>query len=50
MINRSEEERLLSLAEENNILLKSIFRHLQSPNEDIKDFMINVIANNIGRR
>lgn len=49
-MSRTEEERLLILAEQNNIILNSIFRHLQSPTEDMKDFIINVIANNIGRK
>lgn len=43
-------DELLSLVKDNNKMLKDIWIYLQNPNNDIKDFIINVIANQIGRR
>ena len=47
----NEEQELLSLTRDNNIILKNIWTilHQGSPNDDFKDFIINIIANNIGR-
>jgi hypothetical protein len=47
---RSEEEELLSLIRDNNKMLKDIRTILNNPNNDIKDFIMNVIANQFGRR
>ena len=43
-------EELLTLARDNNKMLKDIWTILNNPNNDIKDFMMNVIANQFGRR
>ncbi len=43
-------EELLTLTRDNNSMLKDIWNILNNPNNDIKDFMINVIANQIGGR
>ena len=45
-------EELLELAKDNNRMLKDIWilLHTGSPNDDFKDFLINVIANQIGGR
>ena len=43
-------EELLTLARDNNKMLKDIWTVLNNPNNDIKDFMMNVIANQFGRR
>lgn len=42
-------EEILFLLRENNRLLQDIWMHLHTgtPNDDIKDFIINVIANKI---
>ena len=49
---QSEEQELLSLTRDNNRLLKDIWTFLYqgSPNDDIKDFVINVIANQFNRK
>lgn len=49
-MSRSEEEELLSLIRDNNKMLKDIWTILNNPNNDIKDFIMNVIANQFGRR
>lgn len=48
----NEEQELLSLTRDNNRMLKDIWTilHAGSPNDDFKDFIINVIANQIGGR
>lgn len=46
----NEEQELLSLVKDNNKMLKDIWTILNNPNNDIKDFIINVIANQIGGR
>ena len=44
----NEEQELLSLTKDNNRLLKAIWYKIVDPNNDIKDFIMNVIANQIG--
>ena len=46
----NEEQELLSLVKDNNKMLKDIWIILNNPNNDIKDFIMNVIANQFGRR
>lgn len=46
----NEEQELLSLIRDNNRMLKDIWTVLNNPNNDIKDFIMNVIANQFGRR
>ena len=48
----NEEQELLSLTRDNNKMLRDIWTllHQGSPNDDFKDFMINVIANQVSRR
>ena len=41
---------LLTLTRDNNKMLKDIWSILNNPNNDIKDFIMNVIANQFGRR
>ena len=43
---------LLTLTRDNNKMLKDIWTllHQGSPNDDLKDFVINVIANQFSRR
>ena len=43
-------EELLTLTRDNNKMLKDIWTILNNPNNDIKDFIMNVIANQFGRR
>lgn len=43
-------EELLTLTRDNNKIIKDIWTILNNPNNDIKDFMMNVIANQIGGR
>jgi hypothetical protein len=43
-------EELLTLSRDNNKMLKDIWTILNNPNNDIKDFVMNVIANQIGGR
>ena len=43
-------EELLTLTRDNNKMLKDIWTILNNPNNDIKDFTMNVIANQFGRR
>jgi hypothetical protein len=48
--NRLDE--LLTLTRDNNKMIRDIWTilHQGSPNDDFKDFIINVIANQIGNR
>lgn len=48
----NEEIELLSIVKDNNRMLKDIWTilHTGSPNDDFKDFLINVIANQFGRK
>ena len=46
----NEEQELLSLTKDNNKMLKDIWIYLQNPNNDIKDFIMNIIANQFDRR
>ena len=48
----NEEQELLSLTRDNNKMLKNIWTllHQGSPNDDFKDFVINVLANQFSRR
>ena len=43
-------EELLALTRDNNKMLKDIWTILNNPSNDIKDFIMNVIANQIGGR
>lgn len=49
-MTQNEEQELLTLIKDNNKMLKDIWTllHQGSPNDDFKDFMINVMANQIG--
>ena len=51
-MTQNEEQELLTLIKDNNKMLKDIWilLHTGSPNDDFKDFLINVIANQIGGR
>ena len=49
-MTQNEEQELLFLTRDNNKMLKDIWTILNNPNNDVKDFIINVIANQIGRR
>ena len=49
-MSKNEEQELLSLVKDNNKMLKDIWIILNNPNNDIKDFIMNVIANQFGRR
>lgn len=42
-------EELLTLTRDNNKMLRDIWTLLHSPNDDIKDFIMNVIANKISQ-
>lgn len=48
----NEEQELLTLVKDNNRMLREIWTTIKlgSPNDDLKDFIINVIANQIGNR
>ena len=48
--NRLDE--LLTLTRDNNKMIRDIWTilHQGSPNDDFKDFIINVIANQFGRK
>ena len=43
-------EELVALIRDNNKMLKDIWTILNNPNSDIKNFIINVVANQIGGR
>jgi hypothetical protein len=49
-MTENELSELLTLTRDNNKLLKDIWTILNNPNNDIKDFIMNVIANQFGRR
>jgi hypothetical protein len=49
-MSTNEEQELLSLVKNNNRMLKDIWIILNNPNNDIKDFIMNVTANQFGRR
>ena len=49
-MTQNEEQELLVLTRDNNRMLKDIWNILNNPNNDFKDFLINVIANQIGGR
>ena len=49
-MTQNEEQELLFLTRDNNKMLKDIWTILNNPNNDIKDFIMNVIANQIGGR
>lgn len=46
----NEEQELLFLTRDNNKMLKDIWTILSNPTNDFKDFIMNVIANQIGVR
>ncbi len=48
-MTKNEEEQLLSLTIDNNKILRDIWNILHNPNEDIKDFIMNVIANKMSQ-
>ena len=52
LMDENKLEELVSLTRDNNKMLKDIWilLHTGSPNDDFKDFMMNVIANQIGGR
>ena len=52
LMDENKIEELLVLTRDNNRMLKDIWilLHTGSPNDDFKDFLINVIANQIGGR
>lgn len=49
-MTENELSELLILTRDNNKMLKDIWTILNNPNNDIKDFIMNVIANQFGRR
>lgn len=51
-MTNNEFEELLTLTRDNNKMIKDIWTilHQGSPNDDFKDFMINVLANQFGRK
>ena len=51
-MTENEFQELLALTRDNNKMLKDIWTllHQGSPNDDLKDFVINVIANQFSRR
>ena len=49
-MTENELNELLTLTRDNNKMLKDIWTILNNPNNDIKDFIMNVIANQFGRR
>jgi len=50
LMDENKLEELVSLTRDNNKMLKDIWTILNNPSNDIKDFMMNVIANQIGGR
>ena len=48
----NEEQELLSLTRDNNKMLRDIWNilHQGTPNDDFKEFIINVIANQFSRK
>lgn len=49
-MDKNELEELLTLTRDNNKMIKDIWTILNNPNNDIKDFIMNVVANQIGGR
>ena len=51
-MTRNEEEQLLSLTKDNNKMLRDILSILikGTPNDDTKDFLVNIIANLIANK
>ena len=50
LMDENKIEELLVLNRDNNKMLKDIWNILNNPNNDIKDFIMNVVANQFGRR
>ena len=50
LMDENKIEELLVLNRDNNKMLKDIWTILNNPNNDIKDFIMNVVANQFGRR
>ena len=50
LMDENKLEELLTLTRDNNKMIKDIWTILNNPNNDIKDFIMNVIANQFGRR
>ena len=44
-MTRNEEEELISLTKDNNKMLRDIWNILNSPADDVKDFVMNIMAN-----
>lgn len=44
-MTQNEEQELLTLTRDNNKMLRDIWNMLQNPNEDIKNFVMDVMAN-----
>ena len=49
-MDKNELEELLTLTRDNNKMIKDIWTILNNPNNDIKDFIMNIVANQIGGR
>ena len=51
-MTNNELQELLTLTRDNNKMLRDIWTllHQGSPNDDFKDFIINVLANQFGRK
>jgi hypothetical protein len=51
-MTQNEEQELLTLTRDNNKMLRDVWTllHQGSPNDDFKDFIINVIANQFSRK
>jgi hypothetical protein len=51
-MTQNEEQELLTLTRDNNKMLRDVWTllHQGSPNDDFKDFMINVFANQFSRK
>ena len=49
-MDKNKLEELLTLTRDNNKMIKDIWTILNNPNNDIKDFIMNVVANQIGGR
>ena len=52
MLDENKLEELITLTRDNNKMLREIWTilHQGSPNDDFKDFVINVIANQFSRK
>ena len=50
LMDENKLEELVALTRDNNKMLKDIWTILNNPNNDIKDFIMNVVANQIGGR